>query len=599
MKKFLQKLQIVVLPYIVHNVIIEWNRIPIKSRTLILILVIFCVGVSVHDVYAAHVNWVGDPFSLNVGTADHVGQATTQVIVRVNDATANTNPLSRQEIQVTITSTGDPTGIILTLQETGVNTGIFENTNLALMNGNDVFSLSNTATVTISDTAGQGTINGDSSIIIFSDTDTNGITPIFTETTSGTYTATIRFAAATNSLTNTLGVSSGDFITVDDTTGGNRANGMITPNPSGFRGAISTGIGQTVTATYQGHTDSFVVSSFSGPGRGGGGLVAPGLVVDAIASIASRSSGNGCIGDCVPPTLGVDDTYKRFVEAGFSYNDHPVDVELYYTHYPLVTVNVGQENKVVLKIYDNSGIGNIQHVELAFGLANGEILDESKASISLDIDFGGTRRISTYDPESVLENIRVETSSGKCSSFISQECLIVIIYHTFRAPLDFNIVATDVWDLDKNAWQNYYNDGINVIGESLNPPKTHIVLSKGHPIKITESGKNSAVDENGNSWTFDREWIMNYVPPKKIEPLTSHGYQRNTENFTSYKKEQEYIAEKILEKILSGKKIHNEITPAQTIDYSYVSRHEDVQLQITKEIESIRAEEFLGTLNVR
>ena len=578
----------------------------LERKSLIGILIIFCsFAVTVPNAYANHVNWVGDPFSLNVGTADPTGLGNPKVVVRVTDAAANTNAGVRNTVQVTITSFANSEGIVLTLQETGVNTGIFENNDLALMSGNDVMSLSDTATITIFDdsapTGAIQTINSDESIIVLSNTYTFGITPIFTETTatSNLYTATIRFDSASNDATNTLAASAGDFITVDDTTGGNRANSMISPNPdpTRFNGAVAATIGQHVTATYQGHTDFFNVLDYPGAGRGSGGLVAPSLVVDAIASSSASGSGNGCNGDCTPPTLGVDDTYKRIVDAGFSYNDHPTDVALYYTHYPLVTVNVGQENKAVLRIYDNSGSRHIEHVELAFGLRLGEILDESKATIALDFNFDGGKTVSTFDPENALQDIRVETTTEKCSPFTSAECLVVTIYHTFRAPLDFNIVATDVWDFDRNEWQNYYNDGVEISGDSLNPPKEYVGIYKGHQIHITETGKNSAVDANGNTWTFNKEWMMDYKPAKKIDAITSHGYDRNHDEFPVYKKNQEILARHTLEQILAGNKIQNEsVEEPKTVIFGHISRQEDERLQLAKMSEATRAKEFFAKL---
>ena len=93
----------------------------------------------------------------------------------------------------------------------------------------------------------------------------------------------------------------------------------------------------------------------------------------------------------------------------------------------------------------------------------------------------------------------------------------VAIFHTFRAPLDFNIVATDVWDLKRNAWQNYYNHGIEVVGESLNPPKEYDRIDKGYIYHLTETGKTSAVDDFGNSWSLDHGlWTMDHISQKKI-----------------------------------------------------------------------------------
>lgn len=568
---------------------------PIKSKFLVITLIISCVlTVTIPDAYANHVSWVGDPFILNDGSADG-GSFSTPVVIEVTDT--DPNPAVRDTVTVTITSSSPPSSVVLTLQETTINSGVFQNTNLALMEGTDVFLLSDSATVTIFDPNWPTSQINDDSVIIVSDSDPVGIRPIFTETGVGTnlFAATIRFGVSSDDTTNTLEALAGDIISVVDETGGNVANGMISPNPypSGFKGAIEAAEGATITVEYETHTDSFVVGTRPPSGRGGGGLVAPSLVVDAIASTGSSSgTGNGCRGDCTPPTLGVDEAYTRLVQSGFSYNDHPVDVELYYTHYPLIIANVGHENKAVLKIYDNSGSQNIEHIELAFGLKSGTRIDESKASISLDRTSDGGKSISVFDPENALQDIRAEIINDKCSPFINTDCLIVTIYHTFRAPLDFNVVATDVWDFDKNEWQNYYNDGINVVGESLNPPKEHVGIHNGHQIKIIETGKNAAVDENGNTWTFDKEWTMDFIPPKKIDVITSHGYDRNNNEFLAYKKVQELLAQHTLAKILFGTEIHNDPKEPTTIILNYMTRNEKKELQIAKTNEMLRAAEF-------
>jgi len=260
------------------------------------------------------------------------------------------------------------------------------------------------------------------------------------------------------------------------------------------------------------------------------------------------SNGGGCSGDCQPPTLGVNSKGNRMVTDGFTYNGKSTDVESFYTPYPLITANVGQQNKAVFKIYENQGPQNVRHFSFAFGLGGDQVISQSKAMIELDIDFDGTETVTITDPENALDNVKVKTSTGDCIVGFSMKCLIVTIDHRFRTQLDFNIVGTDVWDQKRNAWQNYYNDGIEVVGESLNPPKQHTGIHDGHLITITEIGKNTAIDQQGNTWTFDKTWNMNYVPNGKIDDgITTHGFDRNHKAFSYYKHGQTLLAQQILD----------------------------------------------------
>ena len=315
---------------------------------------------------------------------------------------------------------------------------------------------------------------------------------------------------------------------------------------------------------------------------------------------SSTSNGSGCSGDCEEPTLGVDSKGKRFVTNGFTYNGKSIDVERFFTPYPLITVDVGKENKAEFKIYENLGTDNIKHFSFAFGLAKGEIISESKAMIELDIDYDGTKSLTVTDPEHALDNVRVETGKISCDDAGQTDCLGVTIYHTFRAPLDFNIVATDVWDFERNPWQNYYNHGIEVVGESLNPPKEYDGINKGHIYHLTETGKTTAVDEFGNSWSLDHGlWAKDYIPNKKVDRTTMHGYDRNSSNFDMYKYGQYLLAENTL----------NEICP-NCFDESYdkindiffyelpdvVKKLDDPEVQLKMKFESQRAQQIMNVI---
>lgn len=251
---------------------------------------------------------------------------------------------------------------------------------------------------------------------------------------------------------------------------------------------------------------------------------------------ATTNGGSGCNGDCEEPTLGVDNDGRRIVDNGFTYNGNPIDVERYFTPYPLVTVDVGKQNVAEFKIYENLGPDKISHFELAFGLASGESIGMSKAVINWDKTFDGIETVTLDDPENVLDKISVTTSEGYCSDESQTKCLIVKVVHTFRAPLDFNILGTNVWDAEHNAWQNYYNHGIEVVGPSMNPPKEYDGINQGHIYHLTETSKTSAVDEFGNSWSLKYgQWEMDYVLPDKIQDPPTQIMTRLHSDFADYK----------------------------------------------------------------
>ena len=256
------------------------------------------------------------------------------------------------------------------------------------------------------------------------------------------------------------------------------------------------------------------------------------------SSSSNSGGGSGCNGDCEGPTLGVDSNNKRQVTDGFTYNGHSVDVDRYFTPYPLITADVGKINVAEFKIYENLGPQNIRHFTFAFGMDKGDVISNSKAKIELDIAFDGTETVTVTDPENALDNVKVTTSIVPCMEGYNTECLGVEIQHRFRAPLEFNIVGTDVWDTKRGAWQNYYNHGIEVVGESLNPPKEFNGIEKGHIYHLITTSKTTAVDEFGDSWTFQYgKWSKDFIKQERIQDGETLVFDRMHSDFTKYRED--------------------------------------------------------------
>ena len=322
---------------------------------------------------------------------------------------------------------------------------------------------------------------------------------------------------------------------------------------------------------------------------------------DTVASLSRISQpGSGCRGDCSAPTLGIDERFSRVVENGFTYNGNTINVERFFTPYPLITVDVGKQNKAVFKIYDDLGPNNIQHFDFAFGLDEGQVMGTSNAMIVWNKSTDGTETVTLVDPHNALENVRVLTSEGKCrADSTTNDCLIVTVFHTFRESLDFDIVGTNVWDFRLNAWQNFYNHGIHIEGQSLNPPDEYVGIYKGNLIHIIETGKNTAVDTDGNTWTFDNTWIKDYISIGKIDdPITSQGYDRNHVKYNTYKQGQELVASSLFETYyktsISQEPAFSEIDDIKFYEFpDTIDKKFDPVLQAKMHQEDIRAQKYL------
>src|SRR3990167_3467405 len=203
------------------------------------------------------------------------------------------------------------------------------------------------------------------------------------------------------------------------------------------------------------------------------------LALIAITSVAlidfgsndhNAFAGNGtknCDRDCEPPTLGVSQiNFQRVVTDGFCYNGQCVDAQSFYTPFPLITVKTGQENTVKVSVYDNEGAKAIRHIAIGFGIQQGTFFGDSNTQMVLDIDHRGIQTVSKLDPNNAIKSFDITTNIRKDFVRTGNNVLEVTFTHTFGKPLDFNIVSVYVWDYERNGWQYYFNDGVQVIDPS-------------------------------------------------------------------------------------------------------------------------------------
>ena len=176
----------------------------------------------------------------------------------------------------------------------------------------------------------------------------------------------------------------------------------------------------------------------------------------------------------------------------------------------------------------------------------------------------------------------------------------------FREPLNFNMVATYVWDFNRNSWQNYYNHGVEIIGESLNPPRTEMVAfgtkdMRGlYELTLIDKKKGLWLDEFGT--VYQHEGNDRYDKVQSLshglvyDEITKHGCDRNCNWFNENKLNQELLSKKIFEKILNGKSITDSPDEPFTHFFNFTSRANDPELQRLITHEKLEAEKTFEIL---
>jgi len=235
--------------------------------------------------------------------------------VLVTDNNANTNPSTKQSVDITISSKEGGNSIPFTLAETGPDSGKFGGVGemtLLFSDGNDKFPDKGTLTVTVEIPAATKVPAPDPTILdvgtveVTSNTsDTVGFVMTVTEDAvdSNIYTAQLTLTTgSTDASTNSIKVSGGDILTVKS--GEFSTNAVIVPsNP--LIGLLPVEVTETtpdtITASYLDVTDEEIVKFAEGEGGGGGGgIVRPSLVVNVVAGL-SLFGGGGSSGG--PPSI--------------------------------------------------------------------------------------------------------------------------------------------------------------------------------------------------------------------------------------------------------------------------------------------------------
>jgi len=200
-------------------------------------------------------------------------------------------------------------------------------------------------------------------------------------------------------------------------------------------------------------------------GGGGGGLVRPGLVVNALAgSGAVLALFGGGSGGGANPTFGdaslmvLEDIAEGF-GGTISEGD---DISLDSTK----VVNTGDTVVMRFNLYENQGITNLERFIMYLNF-EGENYDASTIDTHITYQRGG--EITIVDPHEKIENAKIEILQ------VDPWNLIVNAQIIFKNPFNTSILV-DSWDLDRNSGKKLFPDALQVEESSVLLADTQIEL---------------------------------------------------------------------------------------------------------------------------
>ena len=190
-----------------------------------------------------------------------------------------------------------------------------------------------------------------------------------------------------------------------------------------------------------------------------------------LAVVAIDGRDGGSCNDCTPPTFGKDKNGKPIVSNGFMFNGNATDVTDYHTEFPLITVITNQTNTVTVKMYENNGVNNIRLAQFGMGMPEiGDSLSHAQTLLEIWLVGSEIEEIVKIDKNNLVDILNVTTSIVDCGYVGTENCLQVTLDYIYRDQPKYNIMAINAMDNNRNAQTNYMNDGILVVGDSLNEP---------------------------------------------------------------------------------------------------------------------------------
>lgn len=380
------------------------------------------------------------PFIPSLDLGDFIG-------LEVNDQTANLDPLSIDSVTVTVTSTTDPVGVDIILDETGINSGLFSGTsNIAFMNGVLTPLVTDKVIITQSDVSSPDPLAIQTvSRNILSTSDPVGVNIELTETGLNTdvYSASFTFCmvlGCSDGPTKKLEGTPGDFITFQQLGGTIKSNGMIFPDNINDRGVLLVtcvaGTCDMITASYSGLSVNASVDDPFSSGGGGGGISRAGLVFNAAggASLFGGSSFGGSSIDSVgPPSFGSE----SFVLSRDGQKLDPQSEKK--------TLKVGKSSDISMGFLMPGGLGVLDHLGLYVNIGEGETKYDTDTFIYYDKY--KTPKITIHDPHEFFKSVDIDVKET------SRNNLEVSFNFDFAKAMKNSDVVFETWNLARQSAQ--------------------------------------------------------------------------------------------------------------------------------------------------
>jgi len=358
-------------------------------------------------------------------------------------------------------------------------------------------------------------------------TNPSGVTITLTETgeTTNLYTGTVSICNSSNPqcISPNIDAVGGDFITISNIAGTQVSNGIILPADGKSSAALLVSCGPDicglVTATYNGLDVTISPQVTTAGGGGGGGVSRAGLVVNALGGLSSLSSstlsGGGTDGSPPISSLGglisnknfdVPDEIVKIVESSdpttplapistSTFADFDLPLTINESGYPLgdysntiqtFSTSMGEPMTITSLYYEQT---TLQHVSMYMNLRDNTSGDLSKSDTQ--ILYNKDKPLQVIDPNGFFEKVSVNIieDDETIKKFAEFEI-------TFAKPMETSDIVLRSWDDKLRSMDTIIYDAIEIIDpasivETVDPEPVEDVIEDVTEVqKVPEGLKN-------------------------------------------------------------------------------------------------------------
>jgi hypothetical protein len=168
-----------------------------------------------------------------------------------------------------------------------------------------------------------------------------------------------------------------------------------------------------------------------------------------------------CDINCEAPTIGVINNGQRVVENGLVINGRAFDAGELIQTIPTMPITTGSPTKVKLVVYEDGGVGSIEHVSIAISDYQDDKNRNDLASIAFMQDFTGEQTVEVADPNGLLK--------GATAKATQNDEFRTTIEFSFKAmkPFDTSALIVNMWDQERSQRSNVFLNAIKATGEEI------------------------------------------------------------------------------------------------------------------------------------